>query len=111
MAQPFDFNTPITEQTVLVARYKSTVEEPYAGKWFRLTDQDGQRYIPASQDDAYQWAAVANASQQFYRESDGALVTLSHKNSHTSSWKKIEFGSGWGSYSNNYAFCPPYYVD
>lgn len=94
MAAPFDFsNTPITEQTTLVARYRSTTGGgAYGGKWFRLTTNDGKQYVPQDYTTAYKWMTTSSASHkpQLLNQTTGELETAQ-----TDNIIMVEFGGGW----------------
>lgn len=99
MAQPFDFTTPITENTTLVARYRCG-EAPYAGKWFRYTMTDGTQYVPDTLENAM---AVANV-EIGPRGKTFSLINVSTGEvevGNPQQIKKIELGGGWGDFSGN----------
>lgn len=92
MSEPFNFNTPITDNTTLVARYRCG-EAPYAGKWFRMTTRDNKTYIPTT---------ASEASTLFTKPSSGlpnyTLLNVTTGNKETVSISdvgKLEFGGGW----------------
>lgn len=99
MAQPFDFNTPITKNTVLVARYKADTS-PYAGQWFRVTTSDGKRYVPESLEQAEAAAStpitVSNTVTLLDVET-GSTATILNNNI-----VKFEFGGGWRTLNSDF---------
>lgn len=90
MGQPFNFDTPITEQTTLVARYQSDAPSgSYGGNWFRAIDADGVAYVPANLNDAVTFAT--SPSGNLLRESDGESVMVAANNI-----EELQLGGGWG---------------
>lgn len=108
MSNPFDFsNTPITGNTQLVARYRSTTESGgYAGNWFRLTDTSGVRYVPADEGQARSVAGtiVAGSSITLLDESTGAPATIT-----TNVVRKIELGKWFEPYNSTSFFAATAY--
>lgn len=102
MSQPFNFNTPITENTTLVARYRCG-SAPYAGKWFRATTTDGKQYVPTSIEEAENAAAVGFPYLQTstnHSKTPWHLVNVGtglHEDLWPSDVVKLEFGGGWRS--------------
>lgn len=101
MSKQFDFNTPITENTTLVARYKAN-DTPYAGKWFRATTKNGNRYIPTSLDEAnsaagigfpYHTVNTTNSTSQWHLVN---VDTAQYEDIYPSDVVKLELGGGWG---------------
>lgn len=101
MSKPFDFNTPITENTTLVARYKAN-DTPYAGKWFRATTKNGNRYIPTSLDEANSAAGIGfpyhtvNTTNSTSRWHLVNVDTAQYEDIYPSDVVKLELGGGWG---------------
>lgn len=93
MATAFNFeNTPITEQTILVARYSSDApQDEFAGKWFRATTTDGKQYVPADATQAIKFAKAGTAeSYPLISVETGEESQVAPGNT-----QKIEFGYGW----------------
>lgn len=103
MAQPFDFTTPITENTTLVARYRCG-SAPYAGEWFRFTMADGKQYVPQSISEAESTASSCAIGQtsapaiSLTNTQTGIVETINPNNI-----ERIEFGGGWRA-ANIYRF-------
>lgn len=107
MAQPFDFTTPITQNTTLVARYRCG-SAPYAGKWFRATTVDNIQYIPQSLEAAEEIAKIgfttsAN-SWTLINTNNGESEAISPSNV-----VRLEFGGGWRNMGINVFFPFQYY--
>lgn len=104
MSQPFNFNTPITENTALVARYRCG-SAPYAGKWFRITTTDGKMYVPETLEEA----EAASKIKVEYRFSYSLLniETGVKETVYANTVEKIEFGGGWRAVT--WDFFPLYY--
>lgn len=102
MSQPFNFNTPINQNTTLVARYRCG-SAPYAGKWFRATTTNGKQYVPTSIEEAESAAGVGFPYLQTstnHSRSPWHLVNVGtglHEDVWPSDVVKLEFGGGWRS--------------
>lgn len=90
MGKAFDFaTTPITEQTTLVARYRSTSGGgAYGGKWFRVTTSTGQRYVPDTLESANAFSAATQVSLR--NEDTGDMVSIA-----PADVVRLELGGGW----------------
>lgn len=96
MSQPFNFNTPITENTTLVARYRCG-SAPYAGNWFRWTLSDGTQYIPLNLGEAKKIFTGVNGytTCQAINTATGEVSPLPS----SSTLSLIEFGGGWDGFN------------
>lgn len=95
MSQPFDFtNTPITENTILVARYKSANENEsvYGGDWCRMTTNNNHKLVFQTESQAGQALTAGAASDSIIGidEATGNSYTTLAQNIIS-----VEFGGGW----------------
>lgn len=100
MAQPFNFNTPITENTLLIARYRCGTA-PYAGNWFRATSTNGNQYIPDSLEKAVSVASMTlpQTKVNLINVANGRLEEVN-----PTTFIKIELGGGWSEYTQGTFF-------